>query len=136
MRVPLFIQSPRKFPLRALAIVVGAGALATAGFAAFSWMPASATRAAASEPIVRPARVMEIAYQQGSQSLVLAGTVVPRKPSPRSIPVAPPGCTTSPPQFKQMWSPGSPSWPLTQRGDRPATECGDWRAGSGGTGRD
>ena len=71
-------QLPRKLPLKALAIVVGAGALATAGFAAFSWMPASATRAAASEPIVRPARVMEIAYQPHSQSLVLAGTVVPR----------------------------------------------------------
>ena len=73
-----FPQLPRKLPLKALAVVVGAGALATAGFAAFSWMPASATRAAANEPIVRPARVMEIAYQQHSQSLVLAGTVVPR----------------------------------------------------------
>ena len=40
--------------------------------------PANASRAAASEPVVRPARVMEIAYQRRSQSLVLAGTVVPR----------------------------------------------------------
>src|SRR3977135_502010 len=73
-----FPQLPRKLPLKALAVVVGAGALATTGFAALSWMPASAARAAANEPIVRPARVMEIAYQQHSQSLVLAGTVVPR----------------------------------------------------------
>ena len=35
-------------------------------------------RSATSEPVVRPARVMEIAYQRRSQSLVLAGTVVPR----------------------------------------------------------
>src|ERR1700730_2490226 len=73
-----FPQLPRKLPLKALAVVVGAGALATAGFAAFSWMPPSAPRAAANEPIVRPARVMEISYQSHSQSLVLAGTVVPR----------------------------------------------------------
>jgi RND family efflux transporter MFP subunit len=77
MRVP-FIQPSRKLPLKALAIVVGAGALATTGFAAFSWMPASASRASANEPMVRPAKVMEIAFQQRSQSLVLAGTVVPR----------------------------------------------------------
>ena len=73
-----FAQLPRKLPLKTLAIVVGAGALATAGFAAFSWMPASASRASANEPMVRPARVMEINYQQRSQPLVLAGTVVPR----------------------------------------------------------
>jgi multidrug efflux system membrane fusion protein len=88
MRLPPFVQSPRKLPLKALAIVVGAGAIATAGFAAFSWMPASASRAAANEPIVRPARVMEIAYQQHSQSLVLAGTVVPRIESPLGFRVA------------------------------------------------
>jgi len=76
MRVPFF-QPPRKLPLRALAIVVGAGATAAAGFAAFSWT-ANASRVSASEPVVRPARVMEITYQQRSRSLVLAGTVVPR----------------------------------------------------------
>jgi RND family efflux transporter MFP subunit len=77
MRVP-FAHPPRKFPLKALAIVVAAGAIGTAGFAAFSWMPARASRVSATEPTARPARVMEIAYQQRSQSLVLAGTVVPR----------------------------------------------------------
>src|SRR6267378_97779 len=76
MRVPFF-QPPRKLPLKALVIVVGAGAAAAAGFAAFSWT-ANASRASATVPIVRPARVMEISFQQRSQSLVLAGTVVPR----------------------------------------------------------
>ena len=77
MRVP-FIQLPRKLPLKTVAIVGGVGAAVAVACAAFSWMPASASRAAASEPVARPARVMEIAYQQRSQSLVLAGTVVPR----------------------------------------------------------
>ena len=77
MRVP-FIHLPRRFPLKALAIVVGGCALATAGFAAFSWTTANASRVSASEPVVRPARVMEISYQLHSRSLVLAGTVVPR----------------------------------------------------------
>ena len=77
MRVP-FIQPPRKLPLKALAIVVGVTAAATAGFAAFSWTTANASRVSANEPAVRPARVMEIAYQRHTRSLVLAGTVVPR----------------------------------------------------------
>ena len=76
MRVP-YAQLLGKVPFKAVAIVISAGALAAAGFAAFSWT-ASASRAAANEPIVRPARVMEIAYQRRSQSLSLAGTVVPR----------------------------------------------------------
>jgi membrane fusion protein, multidrug efflux system len=77
MRVP-FIQLPRKLSLKTVAIVGGVGAAAAVACAAFSWMPASASRAAASDPLARPARVMEIAYQQRSQALVLAGTVVPR----------------------------------------------------------
>ena len=76
MRVP-YAQLLGKVPFKAVAIVISAGALAAAGFAAFSWT-ASASRAAANEPIVRPARVMEIAYQRRTQSLSLAGTVVPR----------------------------------------------------------
>src|SRR5260370_15827331 len=76
MRVP-FYQPPRNFPLKALAIVLGAVVTAAAGFAAFSWT-ANASRASATVPIVRPARVMEISFQQRSRSLVLAGTVVPR----------------------------------------------------------
>jgi multidrug efflux system membrane fusion protein len=78
MRVPFIQQLPRKFPLKTAAIVGGVGAAAAVACAAFSWMPASASRTSASEPVARPARVMEIAYQQRSQSLVLAGTVVPR----------------------------------------------------------
>ncbi|HEY6718981.1 MAG TPA: efflux RND transporter periplasmic adaptor subunit [Reyranella sp.] len=78
MRVPFIQQLPRKFPLKTVAIVSGVGAAAAVACAAFSWMPASASRTSASEPVARPARVMEIAYQQRSQSLVLAGTVVPR----------------------------------------------------------
>jgi multidrug efflux pump subunit AcrA (membrane-fusion protein) len=77
MRVP-FIQLPRKLSLKPVAIVGGVGAAAAVACAAFSWMPASASRASASEPVARPARVMEIVYQQRSQALVLAGTVVPR----------------------------------------------------------
>jgi membrane fusion protein, multidrug efflux system len=78
MRVPFIQQLPRKFPLKTVVIVAGVGAAAAVACAAFSWMPASASRVSASEPVARPARVMEIAYQQRSQSLVLAGTVVPR----------------------------------------------------------
>jgi membrane fusion protein, multidrug efflux system len=78
MRVPFIQQLPRKLPLKTVAIVGGVGAAAAVACAAFSWMPASASRTLASEPVARPARVMEIAYQQRSQSLVLAGTVVPR----------------------------------------------------------
>src|SRR5215468_5094650 len=78
MRLPLSVQLPRKVPLKALGVIVVLGALGTAGFAAFSWMNASASRAAVSEPAVRPARVMEIAYQRRTRSLVLAGTIVPR----------------------------------------------------------
>jgi membrane fusion protein, multidrug efflux system len=78
MRVPFIQQLPRKFPLKTVAIVSAVGAAAAVACAAFSWMPASASRTSASEPVARPARVMEIAYQQRSQSLVLAGTVVPR----------------------------------------------------------
>jgi RND family efflux transporter MFP subunit len=77
MRVP-FSQLPRKLSLKTVAIVGGVGAAAAVACAAFSWMPASASRASATEPVARPARVMEIAYQQRSQALVLAGTVVPR----------------------------------------------------------
>ena len=78
MRVP-YAQHLGKVPFKAVAIVLGAGAAAAAGFAALSWT-ASASRptTASAEPLIRPARVMEIAYQRRSQALVLAGTVVPR----------------------------------------------------------
>lgn len=76
MRVA-YAQFLGKVPFKAVALLLGAGAAAAAGFAAFSWT-ANASRPAANEPVVRPARVMEITYQRRSQSLVLAGTVVPR----------------------------------------------------------
>jgi RND family efflux transporter MFP subunit len=67
----------RKVPFKAVAILLGAGAAAAAGFAVFSWT-ANASRPAVAEPAIRPAKVMEIAYKRRSQTLVLAGTVVPR----------------------------------------------------------
>ena len=77
MRVP-YAQFLGKVPFKAVAIVLGAGAVAAAGFAAVAWTANASRPVASSEPVVRPARVMEIAYQRRSQSLVLAGTVVPR----------------------------------------------------------
>jgi RND family efflux transporter MFP subunit len=66
-----------RLPVKALAIVLVASTAGTAAFAGLSWMPARASRTA-TEPALRPARVMEITYQQRSTPLVLAGTVVPR----------------------------------------------------------
>jgi len=66
-----------KFPLRLALLGVGVAAVAGAGFTTWSWN-ANASRAVASEPVIRPAKAMEIAYRQPAQSLVLAGTVVPR----------------------------------------------------------
>jgi len=77
MRVP-YAQLLGKVPFKAVAIVIGAGAAAAAAFAALSWTANASRPVAAAEPVIRPARVMEIAYQRRSQSLVLAGTIVPR----------------------------------------------------------
>ena len=77
MRVP-YAQLLGKVPFKAIAIVIGAGAAAAAAFAALSWTANASRPVAAAEPVIRPARVMEIAYQRRSQSLVLAGTIVPR----------------------------------------------------------
>lgn len=76
MRVP---SLPRLRPVsvKAIAAALGITALGAAGVTALSWN-ANASRAAASEPIVRPAKVVEIAYQRRGQTLTLAGTVVPR----------------------------------------------------------
>jgi multidrug efflux system membrane fusion protein len=76
MRVP-FVQPPRRVPVKALAVLIGVAAVAGAGFEAFSWR-ADASRVVASEPVVRPARAMEITYKTEKRSLVLAATVVPR----------------------------------------------------------
>lgn len=66
-----------RLPVKVIAIVLGTVAAGAAGFAALS-LTANASRVSANEPVVRPARVLEIAYAKQAQSLVLAGTVVPR----------------------------------------------------------
>ena len=72
-----YAQLIDKVPFKAVLIVAGAGATAAATFVALSWT-ANASRPAASEPAIRPARVLEITYQRRGRSVVLAGTVVPR----------------------------------------------------------
>lgn len=66
-----------RLPIKVIAIGLGIAAAGAAGFAALS-LTANASRVSANEPIVRPARVAEITYSRQAQSLVLAGTVVPR----------------------------------------------------------
>jgi RND family efflux transporter MFP subunit len=66
-----------RLPIKVIVLAVGAVAAGAAGFAALS-LTANASRVSANEPVVRPARVQEIAYARQAQSLVLAGTVVPR----------------------------------------------------------
>lgn len=66
-----------RLPIKVIAIALGAVAVGAAGFATLS-LTANASRVSANEPVVRPARVLEIAYSRQAQSLVLAGTVVPR----------------------------------------------------------
>ena len=66
-----------RLPIKVIAIGLGVAAIGAGGFAAVS-LSANASRASANEPVVRPARVLEITYGQQAQSLVLAGTVVPR----------------------------------------------------------
>ncbi len=66
-----------RLPIKVIGIALGAVAVGAAGFAALS-LTANASRAPADEPVVRPARVLEITYARQAQSLVLAGTVVPR----------------------------------------------------------
>lgn len=66
-----------RLPIKVIAVALGVVATGAAGFAALS-LTANASRVSANEPVVRPARVLEIAYAKQAQSLVLAGTVVPR----------------------------------------------------------
>jgi multidrug efflux system membrane fusion protein len=78
MRLP---KLPSKFPVKLSLVVASSLAAAGIGYVALSWQ-AKGAQTAANEPTVRPARVMEIAYRREGQSLVLAGTVVPRIESP------------------------------------------------------
>jgi RND family efflux transporter MFP subunit len=61
-------------------VVLGAIGVTMAGgaFAAYSLTRNPAAPAAGAEPVVRPARVVEISYKTQGQTLLLAGTVVPR----------------------------------------------------------
>lgn len=81
MRLPLDWLPRRasfhKIPLKFLLLAAGTAVAGAAGFAALS-LTANASRVSANEPAVRPARVLEITYGRQAQSLVLAGTVVPR----------------------------------------------------------
>ncbi len=65
-----------KIPVKWAALAGGTIAVAGIAVAALSWT-ANASRPSA-EPVVRPARVVEITYRQASLPLTLAGTVVPR----------------------------------------------------------
>jgi multidrug efflux system membrane fusion protein len=77
MRLPNVRLSP-KFPMKLAALGAAGVILAGGAFAAFSFHANASRPAASSEPVIRPARVAEIAYRKQSQSLMLAGTVVPR----------------------------------------------------------
>ena len=77
MRLPSIrfprISANRLAVLGAVGVVLAGGA-----FAAHSFTKARGTPAASAEPVIRPARVVEIAYRTQGQTLLLAGTVVPR----------------------------------------------------------
>lgn len=67
-----------QLPFKQILLSVGVIAAAGATVAALTWNAHASRTAAGSEPVVRPARVIEVAYQREVQSLKLAGTVVPR----------------------------------------------------------
>ena len=77
MRLPN-VQLLRKFPVKL--VVIGAAGVALAGgaFAAYSFTRTHGASVASAEPVIRPARVAEISYRTQGQTLLLAGTVVPR----------------------------------------------------------
>jgi len=84
MRLP---RVPSRLPVKLSLIAASTLAVATIGYAALHWQSSNAHGAVA-ETVIRPARVMEIAYRRESQALVLAGTVVPRIESPLGFRVA------------------------------------------------
>ena len=77
MRLPT-VRLPRVTVIKL--VVLGAIGVTMAGgaFAAYSLTRNPAAPAAGAEPVVRPARVAEISYKTQGQTLLLAGTVVPR----------------------------------------------------------
>ncbi len=72
MRLPF-----ERFPAKIAAGLLGVGAIAAIGTTIFTWR-AGASHPQVDEAVVRPARVMTIAYRDITRSVVLAGTVVPR----------------------------------------------------------
>ncbi len=64
-------------PVKFILIAVATVAVASVGYTAYA-LQAKNAKVAAVETVIRPARVMEIAFRREGQSLVLAGTVVPR----------------------------------------------------------
>lgn len=77
MRLPN-VRFPR--PSAKNLVVLGAVGVALAGgaVAAYSFMAKHGTPVSNAEPVIRPARVAEISYRTQGQTLLLAGTVVPR----------------------------------------------------------
>lgn len=77
MRLPT-VRLPR-VPMMKLAVLGAIGVTMAGGaFAAYSLTLDPAAPAAGAAPLVRPARVAEISYKTQGQTLLLAGTVVPR----------------------------------------------------------
>jgi multidrug efflux system membrane fusion protein len=77
MRLPN-VQLLRKFPVKLVVIGTAGVALAGGAFAAYSFTKTHGASVASAEPVIRPARVAEISYRTQGQTLLLAGTVVPR----------------------------------------------------------
>lgn len=77
MRLPN-VPLPTRFPMKLAALGAVGVALAGGAFAAVSFTANASRPVVNSEPAIRPARVAEITYRKQSQSLLLAGTVVPR----------------------------------------------------------
>jgi RND family efflux transporter MFP subunit len=77
MRLPNVLL-PRVSVLKLAVLGVIGVTMAGGAFAAYSLTRNPAAPSAGAEPVVRPARVVEISYKTQGQTLLLAGTVVPR----------------------------------------------------------
>lgn len=77
MRLPN-VRLPRASAKKLAALVAAGVSLAGGAFAAYSLTRPPGGPVAGAEPVVRPARVAEISYKTQGQTLLLAGTVVPR----------------------------------------------------------
>lgn len=77
MRLPT-VRLPRVSVMKLTALGAIGVTMAGGAFAAYSLTRNPAAPAAGAAPLVRPARVAEISYRTQGQTLLLAGTVVPR----------------------------------------------------------